>query len=188
MAQSVLNRNSVHYLNNSSLNADSPILAKISEAAEKGKLSIGDYCLVGSSVMELYGIRRARDIDIVSNKTSYSKSSICGLDIDAVEHRDSHPTYSFLNSDPRFFFWVNGIKVMSLDSLVTFKLNRGTPKDRNDLEMIFNFLSGKAFHFSKRQKTRVTRRSLKIRAFALLDDFLPDRIFRGLLRLYRSLH
>jgi hypothetical protein len=125
---------------------------------------------------------------MVSNKTNDSKFSMHGLDIDAVEHRDSHPTYSFLNSDPRFFFWVNGIKVMSLDSLVTFKLNRGTPKDRNDLEMIFNFLSGETFHFSKRQKIRVNRRSLKVRAYALLDGFLPDRIFRGLLHLYRSLH
>jgi hypothetical protein len=188
MAQSVLNRNSIHYLNNSSLNASLPILAKISKAAEKGKLAIGDYCLVGSSVMELYGIRSARDIDMVSNKTNDSKFSMHGLDIDAVEHRDSHPTYSFLNSDPRFFFWVNGIKVMSLDSLVTFKLNRGTPKDRNDLEMIFNFLSGETFHFSKKQKIRVNRKSLKVRAYTLLDGFLPDRIFRGLLHLYRSLH
>lgn len=187
MAQSVLNRNSIHYLNNSSLNTDSPILAKISKAAERGKLNISDYCLVGSSVMELYGIRNARDIDMVSNKTCDSKFSMYGLDIDAIEHRDSHPTYSFLNSDPRFFFWVNGIKVMSLDSLITFKLNRGTPKDRDDLEMIFNFLREKTFHFSTKQKIRVNRRSLKVRAYALLNRFLPDRIFRGLLHLYRSL-
>jgi len=188
MAQTVLNKNSVHYLNFSNPQIESKVIPKISSLREKSQSPSNSICLVGSTVMELYGIRKARDLDFISDQSVSAKTSWRGVDLDAPEHRDLRPLYTSLTSDPRFFFWLNGTKVMSLDSLIVFKFYRAAEKDKSDLKLIIDFLHLNDSDFNQPlPKSRNFLMSLKRTLYKSAKNCLPRFMRKALASIFHLL-
>lgn len=93
-------------------------------------------CVVGSSVLAAYGLRDARDLDIVfSNCRPDLASNI------KFESSNAHWTqYGFdvdsLVQDPRHHFRCNGVKFVSLETVVKLKAIRRERKDAVDLALV----------------------------------------------------
>lgn len=92
--------------------------------------------ITGSLVLELYGLRPSKDVDFIYD----------GDRIDSI-HENSHndlfnETSSYISNFFRdtsnyFYFW--GFKIITLENLVNFKMNRGEKKDHYDLTLIKKF-------------------------------------------------
>ena len=108
--------------------------------------SIEDYLVDSSSVLSLYGIRQANDLDYLTvsgDKIEFVK----GID----EHGDDQKFYystpiSDLIYDHSHHFYFCNIKFLSLRDLLLFKQTRykqnGDTKDRIDIKLIQLFLQG----------------------------------------------
>lgn len=105
----------------------------------KNKYKSDDFCIVGSSVMSIYGIRESRDIDFIH----LSKTKI-QTDIIGISDHSSHPEYDEtliqrIIEDPSCHFYYNELKVISLKQLCIFKKKRGELKDIQDIKLINEF-------------------------------------------------
>lgn len=120
IASSLLNDNSIHYLNNGS-NDITPqtkqLLANyFKEVGEKRE----DYCLTSSLILEMYHLRPARDIDYLhkdDKKLSLEKTGV---------HDGKWLTYYHKHKDeiiynPTYHFYFNGFKFATLEVIRNFK-------------------------------------------------------------------
>jgi hypothetical protein len=139
MAQSTLNSNSRFFLNNSPLGSEIRILKellKISIPAE----SIFDFCVTGSSTLEMFGIRKAGDIDLVQGPSPIDNPNYLKTMKNSYQHSELVPNYGEKVYDPRHFMYVSGYKFVSLQSCLMFKLVRNQQKDVRDVKLIQSFL------------------------------------------------
>jgi FkbM family methyltransferase len=100
-----------------------------------------NFCVDGSSVMALYGLREGNDYDYLSldGSPTFTEPLInCHTD------HAGHHAYSVerLITDPRLFLRYDGIKYITLDVLEQMKLARGEGKDVRDVAMIEGLKAG----------------------------------------------
>jgi hypothetical protein len=136
--------------------------SRLEEAARLGN-DKKNYCIDSGSVLEFYGIRECNDIDY-----------ICGDYADGLrqdERISSHNSeYELLGlnyhefiENPRFHFFYNGVKVLSLGAVNQFKFWRREQKDVSDLQLIAAFLdlpesAASQVEFYKTRRRRQRRR------------------------------
>ncbi len=111
--------------------------------------------IVGSSLLSIYGIREANDID------SLYDGNIEEVSIDNVDFIGSHNNYLSIYGfdsisdiyDPNNFIYYFGIKFISVDILLRFKENRGEFKDKEDVLLLESILGSRnisvAYHLRK---------------------------------------
>lgn len=143
IADGLLNPNALHFLNNAPIGAEENVLRRIrSSVKDLEATQIADICFDGSSVMECYGLRTARDLDYISSPTH--KGERISLN-DADPHENEYSKYPLLPeqviSDPRLHLVIHGFKVISLQALDFFKSFSNDSKSLNDRYLIKNLES-----------------------------------------------
>ena len=80
IASSVLNKNSIHFLNNEHIN-DITMNTKLllNKFFNEVKLNKEDFCLTSSLIMEMYGLRQAKDIDYLHENNYNINTNNIGL-------------------------------------------------------------------------------------------------------------
>jgi hypothetical protein len=131
ISSALLNKNSVHFLNNGTNN----ISNESKKLLEKYfKLDITeDYCLTSSLILEMYGLRKANDID-------YLHKDDLKLDGFGLHSGKWLSYYGEKKDDiiynPDNYFYFNGLKFVSLEVIKKMKQNRNEKKDITDLQLI----------------------------------------------------
>jgi hypothetical protein len=130
-----LNANSMHFMNHAPLRAEDSILkriyAEIPEAIDNPDLLVD-----GSASLEMYGLRKAIDLDLVRFQPitdDYSDNKFHNSEYNSMPVKPGR-----IISDPSCYFNFMGIKFMSLNSAISFKAHRGEKKDMVDIQLILN--------------------------------------------------
>lgn len=133
---------------------------KVLEFLKQNKISENDYCLIGSSIMEEYGLREANDIDMLVSSSVLSRlkqeknyktvetiDGISCFEFADVELKESHHLrFSGVSDDevvsnPRYHVIRNGLKFLRPEILMTSKIVRGTAKDFKDADLIASYFT-----------------------------------------------
>ena len=96
-----------------------------------------DYCITSSVIMEMYGLRNAKDIDYLHKNNN-------NLNLENIENHNGvwlsyyTKTKEDIIYNPENHFYFNGFKFTSLNILREMKKKRNEIKDQNDLKLIIN--------------------------------------------------
>ncbi|MES9901329.1 MAG: hypothetical protein ABW168_01445 [Sedimenticola sp.] len=149
----IFNDNSIHMLNYSSPNkymSTHASIGKINSFALKNNLSHKDFIVDSSMVLSVYGLREARDIDLLcsNNEVDTIYESI-NLHDDELRHYPENKHELIYN--PEMYFYFYGIKFMSFSCVYNMKKNRNEVKDVNDIKMMEALIEGDVLkeYFSK---------------------------------------
>ena len=115
------------------------------------EIPFGEICVVGSSIMAVYGIRGNRDIDFVMTsdyRNNFASSGVISLseNVDIASknwHRSRYRqslTDDELIINPQYHFVYNGIKFAKLELLLERKECDGRDKDKRDVELIQQYM------------------------------------------------
>ena len=139
IAQSVLNAQSIHFLNY----ADCRALHHFDHyfAQYKKWLSSADvdqdcFCVDSSAVLAAYGLRDCRDLDFLHYGYDKQLPHIAGVDSHNswAHHYPIHKDEIIFHPDYHFYY--KGVKFASLDMVRLMKLMRNEPKDQCDVRLI----------------------------------------------------
>lgn len=138
-ARVLLNENSRHLLTLRSPNTSS--LEELPSFSLLSGVDREEFLLTGSTVLQIYGLRSARDLDYLS------KEEIGDLESHRTQLSFYPASLGELLTDPQHLCWHRGVKFLSLSTLRKMKEKRGEVKDRADLRLIEPLLRIKiAFH------------------------------------------
>lgn len=162
MAELLLNKNSIQHLNYSDPDMDSDTNKRLEEfksAVVEEKLSKERFVIDASACLAIYGIRKARDLDYL---TDYPDSEI--FHIENIDNHDSQLKYYDIRKqdliyNPNHYFYFNGMKYVDLSILSKMKSNRGEKKDIRDIRLINNYIK-KAKKEKKENKKSFKRNKL----------------------------
>lgn len=162
MGRLLFNTNSIEFMNQAAVTRYKNSYKSIQKFWKENIYSEEDILITGSSIMALYGICEANDIDYVRWNSNGN------------EH-ESHNQYikyyrknlNELIFDSRNFFYYQNHKYLTLNCLKEFKKNRGETKDIDDLRLINAFLERNKN--SKRQKMKVSFIRKKRRIVAMVQ-------------------
>lgn len=138
-ASSLLNENSLFFLNNSNisnLSNNSKKLLKEYFNIMSNKNNSDEFCITSSIVLELFGLRKANDIDYLNtNNIAISTNNQISC------HKDKWLNYYNYNKDeiifnPQHHFYFNGLKICTIQIVKEMKENRKENKDINDIKLI----------------------------------------------------
>lgn len=143
IASALLNKNGIHFLNNVELNTFTKfqyLFDNFEKLAAEKNIDTADICLTGSTVLALYGLRDANDLDYIKTE----KSTLTQINNEIKAH-DSELKYYPTNFDnivynPENHFYFYGVKFASLNIVRLLKEKRGEAKDIKDVELINNVL------------------------------------------------
>lgn len=139
LAQTLLNSNSRHFLNFAPVGSENKILEKVN-ALNLPK--DGSWAVDGSATLEMYGVRDARDVDIVVSKaSSLSGAKLKNVDRHEREYLNYPASYESIIHDPRSHFYCEGIKFISLGALMQQKIYVSDEKGILDQKLTSEFLS-----------------------------------------------
>lgn len=195
LSEFILNANSLHFNNMAPIGSETRIINELLRAPEFWSAR---EAIDGSAVLEVFGIRMAKDIDYISCSAKRPKSQIFDLHNDEYNYFPHSP--SSVISDPRLHFFISGIKFASLGVLLLQKSYKLEPKNLKDLQLITAFLNSTPATYSSgiapgnvrlwRAQTNFARliepfiRSLpqalqfRVRKFLTKVRILAERIFR----------
>ncbi len=131
----------------------------IFERAKNVGLPLGQYALFGSSLLEVWGIRHANDLDIIVSRELFEK-----LKQDKTWIDDSGPGYELLvkgeanvctsgqtppgNYNPdreqlvKEAVVINGVPFVRIEEVIACKKDYGRQKDLDDIAAIEKYLAG----------------------------------------------
>jgi hypothetical protein len=184
----ILNSNSTHFMNYSPIGGEAKVFARIRQDKQIETSGYSNILIDGSSILEMYDIRQANDLDYVTQGDIWNQNEVL------ESHNHEYDTHlikpSDLFSDPRTFFKWDGMKFMSLPALISFKAFRGEKKDLLDIAKILEKLEHLP-HYSTRGSRRDAR---KFKVMLLLRknveellSHLPNVLSRQIKSLYRNL-
>jgi len=137
MAELLYNPNSVDHLNNANPFEYDHVFKKligIKDTINDNGLDLDRFIIDSSAVLEVYGIRKAEDIDYLSD---YKDIPDLG---DGIDNHESQLQYYecnvkdyLYNPQKRFFF--DNVKFLALSELLKMKENRAEKKDAEDIKL-----------------------------------------------------
>ncbi len=130
----------------------------IFDEVKKINLPLGQYAVVGSGVMSAHGIRQHGDVDLIVTTELFEKLKKGGwemskekknvikygnyeADIDC-KYGEYQPNSKELIETAEI---INGIPFIKLDEVIKFKKALNRDKDKNDIQLINNYLMNKSF-------------------------------------------
>lgn len=137
ITSSLLNENSIDFLNNGTNDLSEKTKNTLEKYFNELKDNNEEYCVTSSVIMEMYGLRNAKDIDYLHKNDNI-------LNIENIEnHNGIWLSYYTKTKDdiiynPENHFYFNGFKFVSLNILREMKKKRNEIKDQNDLQLIMN--------------------------------------------------
>lgn len=132
----VLNKNGLHFLNNSNpfkFEQFHTSLNKIKEYLISINISFEDVLLCGSSTLGIYGIREPKDIDYLSLVLK-EENEIFQSHFKELKHYGC--SIEELIYDPSNYFYFNDLKFLSIKKTLAFKKARNEIKDQKDVILI----------------------------------------------------
>lgn len=131
----LLNKNSIHFLNYGTNNITSQTQQLLANYFKEVGQNNEDFCLTSSLIMEMYGLRQAKDIDYLHKHDKIINLKNVGI------HNGKWLTYYNIHKDdiiynPQYHFYINGFKFATLDVIKNMKENRKEIKDLNDIKLI----------------------------------------------------
>jgi hypothetical protein len=142
-ASSLLNLNSIYFLNNSKMDNISINGRKLLESYFKiidNNLNSEEFCITSSIILELFGIRFAKDLDYlnVNNEKISDNINISCHDNNWIKYYTlSRDDIIF---DPKYHFYFNGFKFATLNVIKEMKEKRFENKDEIDIDLIKKYL------------------------------------------------
>lgn len=143
MVELLYNRNSVDFMNRANPYKYSMVYRKIrelKELIEKNGCDKSRFIIDSSAVLEVCGLRPARDLDFLTDYAVEVESRIEGGD----DHRSQLPYYRIalpdILYDPESYFYFEGMKFITPQKLVEMKTNRGEAKDLRDVKMLRKYM------------------------------------------------
>jgi hypothetical protein len=142
LAEVLLNRNGVHFMNTAPIDSESRIFDllgghKIFEDTAHVQIP---WCIDGSAVLEMYGIRRARDIDFIAMDVESMPREIRNIGDNHISEFSKYPIgLEEVILDPRLHFRYKGNKLMSLSTLTFIKSSLLDIKAVEDINLISKF-------------------------------------------------
>lgn len=140
VATAILSDNSVHFLNNSNHKWTLELISNLRQFAthlSKRGLTSDDLVIDGGTVMQVYGLRKADDVDVIClSEYKQIVSEIPGLDVRSFDGIYHGLDFSDLIYDPSYYFYFGGFKFISLQQLYVMKQKRREAKDILDSELI----------------------------------------------------
>ena len=135
IASSILNKNSIHFLNNGTNDITMNTKLLLNKFFNEVKLNKEDFCLTSSLIMEMYCLRKAKDIDYLHKDNMEINLKDVGL------HSGKWEEYYHIHKDeiiynPNNHFYFNGSKFATLNVIKKMKENRGELKDLIDIKLI----------------------------------------------------
>lgn len=126
--------------------------------AKKLKLSLGEYVVCGSAVMDVLGIRAAKDIDLIVTKAIYVRLKSEGWREEVFPSPGRHHSLFKGNFDASFEWSVNkyqpdptrlitkamiieGVPFVQLEELLAWKRAAVRDKDKADIKLIEHYLA-----------------------------------------------
>jgi cellulose synthase/poly-beta-1,6-N-acetylglucosamine synthase-like glycosyltransferase len=144
VSQALLNENSVHFLNYASLKeTDSyhAMAATFRESLAAQSASPESFCVDSSMVLAAYGVREARDLDVLHHGQDDVVSRFPpGIGSHNQEARHYSCSLDDVIFNPERHFYTNGVKYAALEVVCEMKRRRGEKKDVRDLELVRRFL------------------------------------------------
>lgn len=149
MANLLFNENSIHHMNHGKPDLDwetNKRVLHMKDVIRSQKRNVNEFIVDSSSVLGIYGIRFARDLDYI---TSYKDFEI--FDMDGIDnHEEWIKFYPCSKNDllynPQNYFVYEGMKYISLKCLMEMKRRRNEVKDKKDLRRIRCFLVSKKIY------------------------------------------
>ena len=131
ISSSLLNTNSIHFLNNGTNDISESTKNLLKTYFENNVDE--DYCLTSSLILEMYGLRKANDVDYLhkNDKKLENFGLHSGVWLEYYKENKDDIIYN-----PSNYFYFNGLKFASLKVVKEMKNNRKEPKDINDLKLI----------------------------------------------------
>jgi hypothetical protein len=175
----LLNKNSVHFINNADLSYFKNFETFFEAYLKKTTSSSEDYLVVSSGSLSAYGIRDCKDIDYLTSKKKLTGDSNLSLH-DSQLHFYDLPKEDLVY-DPSNYFYYRSRKFLSLGALKKLKLHRNEKKDVFDVGLMEAFFSGTySLKFKFLEIRRQTHSfALTIRnwvAINILSVILPQKI------------
>jgi FkbM family methyltransferase len=138
-AESVLNANSVHFLNNvrrKEFKNFSELLGTFKEWIARDHLDSRRFCIDGSAVLAAYGLRDANDLDYLyaGVPAVQGPSALVSCHNAELSHYDA--SLDDLVMDPRQYFYFEGVKFLAIHVIRKMKAARGEAKDLSDVYRI----------------------------------------------------
>lgn len=137
ISSSLLNTNSIHFLNNAETDKISTNL-KNSFNDLNCKIKVNDdFCITSSAILDVYGLRESQDLD-------YLHKTDLNVNINNISpHKDKWLSYYHTHKhdiiyNPENHFYFNGFKFATLDVIKQMKENRNEEKDIKDITIINN--------------------------------------------------
>jgi hypothetical protein len=124
-------------------NLDLEYARSFNQRWETNKLKLSDAVIVGSTPLALLGIRPSRDLDLIFH-TGGSFDSSKSFDLHNIYWERKRFNIDELIVNPRNFMSVYGVKYVSIQNLLRFKLLRHERKDMKDLLLILGLKFGMA--------------------------------------------
>lgn len=136
VAESILNANSIHFLNNAKATSFKEFFALFSAYKEWIRVAGHEssrFCVDGSSVLAAYGLRDANDLDYLylGDVAPDSPDALIACHNSEVAHYSVGINELVLN--PRNHFYFYGMKFVALHRIREMKVHRAEPKDIGDV-------------------------------------------------------
>lgn len=189
LAEVFLNVNGRDFLNSAPLGAEKNIELLVRDTGLKPD---GTWAVDGSTTLAMYGIRDARDLDIVISSCS-QQLSIKNRKFDRHEAEYSKYPLDFESVifDPRLHFQWKGVKYMSLGALSHTKMFSNDDKAIRDQKLILEFLGNqRPLYFSRPKAAPVLIwkiQSMAARKLEPLLSGLPAAIEKPIRRSLKAL-
>lgn len=138
IASSLLNKNSIHFLNNGTNDLSEKTKNTLEIYFDKLQNNNNeDYCVTSSVIMEMYGLRKAKDVDYLHISDNELNIENIGIH-NGIWLSYYTKTKEDIIYNPENHFYFNGFKFASLNMIKEMKKKRNEIKDQNDLKLITN--------------------------------------------------
>lgn len=168
VAECVLNRNSLHFLNYARPRAFRNFTKLFREMrqwmAEEG-LDTANFCIDGSAVLSAYGLRDANDLDYLYSGSPVPLPPHGGISCHNTEAAHHSHAVETLVTDPRHHFYFEGVKFLSIERLREMKSRRGEVKDAGDVARIDSLAGGSSIPAKLRTWYRTLPERVQTRKF-----------------------
>ena len=134
ISELIFNDNGLHFLNfgDPRVYCSSVYLENLANRVEQSSIDSEKFVLSGSFLLELYGLRKSRDVDCLCALSEKNGLLKLGIDIHDSQLEYYQADKNRIIYDPRYYFIYRGIKIVSFDQLYKMKCVRGEQKDLID--------------------------------------------------------
>lgn len=193
IAECLLNKNSRQFLNLAPIGAEYRLLSEFSEIGMQpnyeGNL---DWCIDGGSVLEMFGLRPASDVDYITGSAVSLRFPTADFHNPLYKSESMNPDEVIY--DPSKHFRFAGMKFASLAELAARSIRKGNPKSIADLVLIGQTLSSNPAIYSQTVPGH-SQRAWKVRVWVgrkleTVLSFLPKelaQVSRKVLRFFGSI-